>query len=30
MAKIRRQAKWNEDGSVVKEICEALFSVKFV
>ena len=30
MAKIRRQAKWNEDGSVVKEICEALFGVKFV
>jgi predicted transposase YbfD/YdcC len=30
MAKLKREAKWNEDGSVFKEICEALFSVKFV
>ena len=29
MAKIRRQARWNEDGSILKEICEALFGVKF-
>ena len=28
MAKLRRQAQWNEDGSVFKEICEAFFGVK--
>jgi predicted transposase YbfD/YdcC len=28
MAKVRRQAKWNEDGSVIKQIVDALFSVK--
>lgn len=28
MAKVRRQAKWNEDGSVIKQISEALFRVK--
>ena len=28
MAKLRRQAQRNEDGSVFKEICEAFFSVK--
>ncbi|MBM3197759.1 MAG: ISAs1 family transposase [Chlamydiae bacterium] len=30
MAKVKRAAKWNEDGSVFRELCEALFSVKFV
>lgn len=30
MAKIKRAAKWNEDGSVFREICKALFDVKFV
>ena len=28
MAKVRRQAKWNEDGSVMKKILEALLTVK--
>ncbi|HEV8052669.1 MAG TPA: ISAs1 family transposase [Parachlamydiaceae bacterium] len=28
MAKVRRQAKWNEDGSIIQEILGALFSVK--
>ena len=28
MAKVRRRAKWNEDGSVMKKILEALFAVK--
>lgn len=28
MAKVRRQAKWNEDGSIIKLILGALFSVK--
>ena len=28
MAKVRRKAKWNEDGSVMKKIFEALFSIK--
>lgn len=28
MAKVRRQAKWNEDGSVIKKIIDALFAVK--
>jgi len=28
MGKVRRQAKWNEDGTVVKKIIEALVSVK--
>lgn len=28
MAKVRRQAKWNEDGSVIKKIIDALFCVK--
>lgn len=28
MAKIRRQAKWNEDGSIIKKMLAALFSVK--
>jgi hypothetical protein len=27
MAKTRRRAQWNEDGSVFREICEAFFSV---
>jgi predicted transposase YbfD/YdcC len=30
MAKIRRQAMWSEDDALIKEICEALFCVKFV
>lgn len=28
MAKVRREAKWNEDGSVIKKIIDALFAVK--
>ncbi len=28
MAKVRRQAKWNEDGTVIKKIIEALVTVK--
>jgi predicted transposase YbfD/YdcC len=28
MARTRRRAQWNEDGSVFREICEALFGVK--
>ncbi len=28
MAKVRRRAKWNEDGSVMKSILEALFAIK--
>jgi len=28
MAKVRRKAKWNEDGSIMKKIFESLFSIK--
>jgi len=28
MAKVRRRAKWNEDGSVMKSILKALFAIK--
>ena len=28
-ARIRKQAKWTNDDTIIKEICEALFNVKF-
>ena len=28
-ARIRKQAKWSNDDTIIKEICEALFNVKF-
>ena len=28
MAKVRRRAKWNEDGAMVKQVFDALFTVK--
>ena len=28
MAKVRRKAKWNEDGSMIKKIFDALFAIK--